>query len=1445
MKKLVLLAWLFMPFVFWAAPLPEIIKCREIPSSGVIEAGIVSGAIAYEFKLTNVTTSQSLVINTGSNSIGLAAFNSILTYPGNYHVIVRANVGASKEAEWTEWSDRCSFKLTRPSNEIKIESHPCDSYIESLTSIIQATLMPGADCYTFYVKNLTTGQQENYGCNPSNSFSLSNLSIPFNSGDVITIQVGYTINHEEIAVSQNCKYFIEIGRQFCEIISEEVNPETDMSPTGQKTLYGNVGSKFNYAISNSSDGPYYAPALWDGDLLTIETLIQQLLLDLDDFLLLNTVDPSCGNTQPRMRINFQPYPQTWVDLGLYTGALAVASQHFTSYDINYLDQGCTNIPNVHLFNQHGGYGDFGIISAGTVYINPAIGNFNFNYTASSFTGYDLYSILLHEITHILGFSKNDMKFKEHLEGASVPFENPGTFDCGQHPTYMTMGTATCSYPVYFNGDLGNYPVYAPTTFSNGSSLSHFPDVCGSTTLGNHVMNPGISPSQIKRQYEQVEVNALQDIDYNFNPSFNGATYTINNTPLVVSKHDGLSVQAGPDEGFSCSGDALVPLSTCPNVILTIKPLINDINADIIIEAVVKTGAANATVTIVGTTELDFDPSLPGLYTIGYIAQNTTTGNISLPTYIQVWVPACGGVGIDDVTCHDSPNCNQICFNSIYDHTLLRGNYLTQPSGFGLGDNSFTIGCNMSELDQTSTLQNSYSSLFFFADIDAATEYSISFDRSYTTVGPALIPDPGVDAYVYLVKSTDMIGLVNQSSNNFAALPTDKQLIYHDNFDAGNEPVATFSTCFVADDEYDMLVFYTQQDNGTSFARRGKTTFANLEFMEKEFIQDVLLMSDCIPAELNMGLHFCALASNQFEWFENSTTTIVSSSQTYNPGMITSELIEDYTFTMSYPTLPTTVTTPIENLTCSESYTIHVDYLECCAPGNSITHPVVPSSVSRTFGEDVDSDNNGALYYTGEFPIDIGFGTTTLSPGPSAPIGFIAKFYDDCVEWLEQTPYRYSQLDVSNSGKIFMAGASTNVIPGYTNFSSILPTTGLLDWTWNLTSGSPVITDFILNETLQEIIIVGQCAPGFQYGAAVIGGTSSDVFILKIDFFGNYIFHNVVSTTSTSAEAKVSFDSGDLNLAFSSTNTDWTVAKVNYASLALLSTPTQRVFQFAGNHHITSLNQNSTILVMQFVTDANITDVNTSTIIATPTQPEVGHISFNSSFSPSPIAFQTPSITPLYFTSSMAALKKPDMDVYSNTIYLSYSDLNNTTHVESWDIFTNTQSWTQPIIPVSATSDWVGTRSIRGCTTGIYNTGSFFNSANASGTIINANAGATTMYGVKYDFLGNLTASPIYGGSIDNDQLSGSTNSKAHLDIESSNKGEQKIKIYPNPSNAIFTIEVEGEFHVLVQDMNGKRILTFNTTNQNTFDLSDYAPGIYQVILNSDSKTETFKIIKID
>jgi hypothetical protein len=72
--------------------------------------------------------------------------------------------------------------------------------------------------------------------------------------------------------------------------------------------------------------------------------------------------------------------------------------------------------------------------------------------------------------------------------------------------------------------------------------------------------------------------------------------------------------------------------------------------------------------------------------------------------------------------------------------------------------------------------------------------------------------------------------------------------------------------------------------------------------------------------------------------------------------------------------------------------------------------------------------------------------------------------------------------------------------------------------------------------------------------------------------------------------------------------------------------------------------------------------------------------------------------------------------------------------------------------------------------------------------------------------------------------------------------QAKMNVFPNPSNGIFTIEVDGEYEISILNSLGSVVYSATISNKGQVMLQDLAPGIYVIQAKSEQKTAVSRII---
>ncbi len=308
------------------------------------------------------------------------------------------------------------------------------------------------------------------------------------------------------------------------------------------------------------------------------------------------------------------------------------------------------------------------------------------------TQYDLYTIVLHEVIHSLGFeskinisgdsllgpgfnyySRYDKFLKtsfnqELLIGGSCSSMYNYTFNSSLvsnlHPsTTCYENTTECATAIKFSGSPNTataIPVYTPNCWESGSSLSHFEDSCYTSPSGypsgndlyftmTNYSNLGIN----KRYPKNEERLALADLGYTVQPTF-GVTTTLQGTPPIghygSSVTNGISV-AGINDGYSSLDGTFkyIGTATLTNPIIInsstnslIRILSNDIGADSFecLHDVYDTNATlNGLSSISGSnlSNIEYNSTIFGLHLLRYVPVNSVSGQRGNITYIFVYV----------------------------------------------------------------------------------------------------------------------------------------------------------------------------------------------------------------------------------------------------------------------------------------------------------------------------------------------------------------------------------------------------------------------------------------------------------------------------------------------------------------------------------------------------------------------------------------------------------------------------------------------------------------------------------------------------------------------------------------------------------------------------------------------------------------------------------------
>jgi uncharacterized delta-60 repeat protein len=439
--------------------------------------------------------------------------------------------------------------------------------------------------------------------------------------------------------------------------------------------------------------------------------------------------------------------------------------------------------------------------------NDAGINWNTNLAINSPSNlYDLYSVILHEVIHSLGFgsfinqngasidpspyySRYDTFLRTNNNISLLTIGNCSMYDVSFNsvvaatvlrpgctlPNNLSNGvlnTTICNNAIKYVGS-STVPVYTPTCFEQGSSLSHFEDMLYPTCTSPYANDSYFVLSNVnllgttKRYLKPEERNVLCDTGYNVKTTFGSGTTSNGFFNYGGTACAGISV-AGVNDGinsvngsYNFTGSIATTGATSTSITIS-GLLVNDLNAtsfECLQDITAPTTTTIVNVSGTSATISLFTTTTPGLHLLRYIPVfGMQRGNI---TYVYVYVtspPNLGGCIATPNSCdlvmngnfeqysNLPTNINQVIKSCGWDYPFTNTQY--QPSYFNSlitasGVFSVDIPCNVYGFQECkNSIGNGYADVYrsdhggrkilltkLKTPLQPNTNYQLSFDVS--------------------------------------------------------------------------------------------------------------------------------------------------------------------------------------------------------------------------------------------------------------------------------------------------------------------------------------------------------------------------------------------------------------------------------------------------------------------------------------------------------------------------------------------------------------------------------------------------------------------------------------------------------------------------------------------------------------------------------------------
>lgn len=567
--------------------------------------------------------------------------------------------------------------------------------------------------------------------------------------------------------------------------------------------------------------------------------------------------------------------------------------------------------------------------------------FNTDYTVSTpFDQFDLYTVILHEVIHCLGFASWIGEFGESWIAPYDYYSRFDTYIKGNSLNAIQWDLNNLYAPYYTGASLGECDMTFDGLYCQADIAawlegkhSHFSSSCNGTL--DRVMEATLDPGEEKRELTDDDVSVLLDLGYQITGIFPPNMAAIPPVPIpsggpgVIGLDDGTNLY-NPDCATLIQTDMCLPDN---HVFITEAELIaNDINADEIRSLeVVGFGSLLAPA---GPGVWEFTPLMTGAHKLRYVPVQlpvdnnniniTTVGNSSCVT-IEVFP-------CELESCYEPDPCNQIC-NPNFDHPTVTENcdygahFQVDPVpswiATGTPDWRECPGYNPPNPGYAHMFADFGESLWAYGNCESQGEgiitnintipgenYTLSYYRRRDDDNTG--GHPLEHFFVRLFKSNASPGLPSLVSHCIPDVPAQSQLIIEE-LDVVSTTWEQVVVCFTADDTYDRIWIYPEMTVGQ-----------NVRDILVDRVELVLDEYSAGPdqgtcADATLGIPSCDVDNATYTWTVLGNPTVIGTDQT-----VIGTPTNTYQVIRSYPPWPSNpINLPITSSSCDLTETVSV------------------------------------------------------------------------------------------------------------------------------------------------------------------------------------------------------------------------------------------------------------------------------------------------------------------------------------------------------------------------------------------------------------------------------------------------------------------------------------------------------------------------------------------